>query len=348
MEKYLSRDFYNPSSIYDEGRVVRQALEEARTQVARIVHAGTKDVIFTSGGTESDNLAILGALEEVMKTIPRPHIIVAEHEHSAIIEAARAAERRGAELSIVPVEEIVAQMRDNTALISLSLVNGETGEINPVARIGRAVRASRKARASLPAGRQNAYPLLHVDASQAALTQHINVDTLQADLLTLDAGKIYGPKGAGALIVRPWAHLVPQMVGGGQERGLRSGTENLPGIAGFAEALSLADAQREVLAGQMKELRELFVLHLRDELPEAIVNGGESAAPNIVSVTIPGKLHEYLAVALAEKGVLVSAGSSCRSRKDGGEQEALRFSFGRATSARDIERAVRALGEVLI
>jgi len=340
MEKYFSTEFANPSAIYDAGRAARAALESARLTVARAMHAGTKDVVFTSGGTESDNMAIFGVFEKAKEIIPHPHIIVTEHDHPAILEAACEAERRGAELSVVPVEEVIAHIKENTVLVSLSLCNSETGEIYPVGRIGRAVKEARKKQ-------ETGYPLMHIDASQAAATQAINVDTLGADLLTLDAGKIYGPKGVGALIVRPQAKIYPLLAGGGQERGLRSGTENVPGIVGFAEALRIIDSEREKNVKKMRKLREIFVSLLQREAPEAVINGGETV-PNIISITIPGKLHEYLAIALAEKGICISTGSSCSSSKNEADKEALRFSFGIDTSDKNIMRAIRALKEVLI
>lgn len=347
MEKYFSEEFCNPSAVYEQGMDTRRALEDARTRVARILHAGSKDIIFTSGGTESDNLAILGTFEQAKDAVDHPHIIVLADDHPAILEAAREAERRGALLSIVSAADVVSHITENTVLISLSLCNSETGQIVRAGRIGRAIREARRKN-------ESEYPYLHLDASQAVVTQPVNIDTLQADLLTLDAGKIYGPKGVGALVVRPWAHLRPLLVGGGQERGLRSGTENIPGIIGFAESLSRLEAEREEMVPRFQALKARFIDLLQREVPEAIVNGRSAAAeegetvPNIVSVTIPGKLHEFLAIALAERGVLVSTGSSCSSRKDEDDKEAIRFSFGRDTSQEDIENAVRNLKSVLL
>lgn len=341
MKPYLTEEFYNPSAIYDEGKQVKRALEAAREQIARILHAGTRDVIFTSGGTESDNLAILGTYEYARTKIEHPHIIVLEHEHPAILEAAREAEHRGAEVSIVSPENIVSSIKENTVLISVSLVQSETGEIFRSGKIGREVREYRK-------NRHSEFPYVHLDLSQAALTEPLNVDTLQADLATLDAAKIYGPKGSGVLVVRPWVTLRPLLVGGGQERGLRSGTVNLSASIGFAKALELAESEKTDLKRRLTEIKDHFLERLALEIPHSVVNGGPHTAPHIVSVSIPGALHEFIAVCLAEKGVLVSTGSSCSSQKDEADKEALRFSFGRETTKTHVEHAARILREVLI
>jgi cysteine desulfurase len=341
MEAFYSREFYNPASIYDGGERVRSILESHRTKIARILHAGTKDVIFTSGGTESDNLAILGAYEYAKDKIDRPHIIVTEHEHPAILEAAREAERRGAELSVVKKADIATAIKENTVLISVSLVQGETGEVLHAKDIGRKVREIRKQN-------ESEFPYFHLDASQAALTEDLNVDTLHADLLTLDAAKIYGPKGSGVLVVRPWVKLRPILLGGGQERGLRSGTENVPACVGFAEALSLAHEEKRRNTQHFENLKIAFIDAVQKDIPEAIINGEGRIAPHIVSVTMPGKLHEFIAISLAEKGVSVSTGSSCSSNKEEDDKEAVRFSFGIHTTLREVTLAARILKEILL
>jgi cysteine desulfurase len=341
MKGYYSREFYNPSSIYDEGRKVKDALESARTRIARVLHAGAKDIVFTSGGTESDNLAILGSYEYAKDKIDRPHIIVTKHEHPAILEAAHEAERKGAELSIVERNEIKDAIRENTVLISVSLVQGETGEVIRAKDIGRKVREIRREN-------ESEFPYLHLDASQAVLTEDLNVDTLHADLLTLDAAKIYGPKGSGVLVVRPWVKLRPLLWGGGQERGLRSGTENVSACLGLAEALMLANLEKEANRKHFETLRRAFVELVQYEIPTAIINGEGNVAPHIVSVTLPGKLHEFVAVQLAERRVLVSTGSSCSSEKDEEDKEAIRFSFGIDTTLKEVRDAARILKEILL
>lgn len=340
MEKFLSDEFYNPSAIYAEATKPRQALEEAREVIARAVKAGKKDVVFTSGGTEADNLAILGTFEAAKAHVSKTHIIVCKSDHPAILEAAREVERRGGEVSVVSVEEIVHAIKDTTVLVSLSLCSSETGELVPAARIGRAIREKRKLR-------QSTYPYFHLDASQAIVSESINVDALHADLISLDAGKIEGPKGVGALVVRPGVEVRPILLGGGQERGLRSGTENIPGIVGFAKALELLETERHKNVDRFVQLKTAF-LNTAREIPSIQINGGEEAVPHIVSVTIPGKLHEFLAILLDEHGVMVSTGSACSSRKDEPDKEAMRFSFCRETTKKEVEKAARILREIVL
>jgi cysteine desulfurase len=355
MEEYLDGDFYNPSSIYKEGAGVKNALEEMRKGVARAVHAGGKDVVFTSGGTESDNLAIFGVYEALKEKVSKPHIITLDTEHPAILEAVYESERRGAEITVVETtngmitaEEIMKHVKETTVLVTLSYVNGEVGTILPVGRIVRELRQYKKQNRKKQG---DTYPYLHVDASQALTTMAIHVDTLGADLLTLDSGKIYGPKGVGALIVRPGVEIKAQMLGGGQERGKRSGTENVAGIAGFVKALELLETEREKDIHKITECRDLFIQgveELREKIPEIKINGGEECAPHIVSITIPGKLHEFVAIQLDRKGILVSTGSSCSARKNEEDKEALRFSFGKYTTETKIKTAIRTLKGILL
>ncbi len=350
MEKYFSKDFYNPSAIYGEGAKINAELLELRKRVAKLLHVSQRDIVFTSGGTESDNLAILGVFEATKEKLERPHIITLNTEHSAILETVYEAGKRGAEVTIIETDEegkvnpedIKNALRENTALVTLSYASSEVGTIQHVGKIGRIIREFRKKNGT-------AYPYLHIDASQAINTLSIDPEALNADLVTLDGGKIYGPKGSGVLIVRPGVLIRPQMLGGGQERGLRSGTENMSAIAGIVEALVALDKRREDDAKKFKALRELFVSLLESEIPEAKINGSRgNCLSNIVSITLEGKLHEFLAIKLDKEGVLVSTGSSCSSNKNEEDKEALRFSFDRYTSENDIKSAVRILKSILL
>jgi cysteine desulfurase len=346
MDHAAGRD--NPSAIYEEGRLAKMRLEEARTNVARTLHVQARDIIFTSGGTEADNLAILGVFEAAREHISNPHIIVSNVEHPAILEAAREVERRGAEVTYLETMEggavdahtIENSLRSNTAIVSIMYVNNETGARNPIARIARILRAERTKRG-------NVYPLLHTDASQAALTETLDVSQLGVDLLTLDASKVGAPKGLGLLMVRPNVPIKPILFGGGQERGLRPGTEHVEAIVEFAGRLDTAQSKREGSKERFAILQKLFVDEVRVLVPQAIINTPHDSAPHIVSVSIPNALHEFLAIKLAERGVYVSTGSSCSTRKRVDEKEALRFSFSADTSEKDIRKAVRILSEVV-
>jgi cysteine desulfurase len=354
MQKYFDKDFYNPSAIYAEGVKVNTELLELRKCAAKLLHVSHKDIIFTSGGTESDNLAILGVFEAASASLKlrraSAHIITLNTEHPAILETVYEAQRRGAELTIletdeegkVSPEDIKNALKENTVLVTLSYASSEVGTIQHIGKIGRIIREFRKQN-------DTAYPYLHVDASQAASTIDIDAEALNTDLITLDGGKIYSPKGSGLLIVRPGVTIRPQIVGGGQEKGLRSGTESMSLIGGLVKALEILDKNREEDKERYKLLKELFISELATHVPEAKVNGSRNnSLENIVSITTEGKLHEFLAIKLDKEGVMVSTGSSCSSRKNEEDKEALRFSFGRKTTESDIKTTIRKLKSVLL
>ena len=254
MGRFFSRDFYNPSAIYEEGVAVKGAIEEYRAQIAKSVGSGSKEVIFTSSGTESDNLAILGVAEASLEYTNKPHIIVSAIEHAAVMQAAHEVVRRGGELSILPVDEegvvsveaLKKLLKKNTILVSVGLANSEIGTVQPLAKIGRIIREERKERGST-------YPLLHTDASAAPSYVPINLESLQCDLVSLDGAKVYGPKGIGILAHRRGISLHPIIFGGSQERGARGGTLNPPLIAGCAHALTIAARDRDVEAKRAHE-----------------------------------------------------------------------------------------------
>lgn len=330
----------NPSGIHKEGRDARIKVSEARDKFAKALGVQSRDIIFTSSGTESDNLAILGVFEEAKKRgVEHPHIIVGEREHPAVLESALEAKRRGGELTIS--NEPLKHLKPNTVLVSMMYVNNETGEINPIPKIARALREERR-----KAGTQ--YPYLHTDASQALSTLPVFVSTLGVDLLTLDTSKFGGPKGCGVLVVRPPVTLHPLIFGGGQERGLRSGTENVSAIVASRDALENALSTRDKESSRLRAIQKLFIRLLEEGFPNAVINTKEDSVPNIVSVSFPGFLHEFLAVKLDEESVAVSTGSSCSSLKDEADKEALRFSFGRDTRESDIKEVIRILKKVVI
>lgn len=365
MEKYWSHSFHNPSALYREGVEVKGKLEEYRTRVARILGVGKKDIVFTSGGTESDNLAIIGVFE-FYKDLPRargkkPHMIISSIEHPAVVEAAREVERRGGEVTVVGVdgeglvspEEVVKLIRPETFLVSIMLANNEIGTVEPISKIGRLIREEKKKRERNETGGN--YPYFHTDASQAANYLTLNVESLNVDLLTLDSSKFYGPKGAGVLVVRPSVSIRPITWGGGQEGGLRSGTENLALISGFCIALEIAIRDREKEVARLRSLKDHFIKKIIKNVPQALINGSDQySLPNIVNVSVPDVLSEMLLLALDQGGVIASVGSACSGidREDGSpvlraigkselDQSTLRFSFGRNTSISDIDQTLK-------
>ena len=338
----------NPSAIYREGVEAKNKLENARTKIARILGVQTKDIVFTSGGTESNNLALLGVFEACRPATLTPHFIISSLEHSAITECAKEIIRRGGEVTVVSADEqgrinpqdVLKNIKPNTVLVSIIYASNEIGTVQPISKIGRLIREYRKEK-------EINFPYLHTDASQAGNYLDLNVESLRVDLLTLDASKINGLKGAGLLVVRPNVVLHPIIFGGGQEKGLRSGTENVRVIAGFAEAFELAQNSRVQESERLVKLRNYFVEEISKSFPEAIINGdlGETL-PNMVSVTFPGQLAEFMAIKLDQKGVMVSVGSSCNSNKREVEKEAIRFSFGQKTTRKDLEKTIYILKKI--
>lgn len=361
MEKYWAEDFYNPSAIYNEGKKIKGELLEWRTRAARVLEVSARDIVFTGSGTESDNLAILGAFEGARGKIETPHIIVSSIEHPGIKEAVREVERRGGEVTTISVDEkglvspqtILKEIKPNTILVSLMLANNEIGTIEPVSKVARMIREWRKENNSV-------FPYIHTDASQAANFLRVSVPSLGVDMLTLDASKIYGPKGIGLLVVRPPVYLHPVIGGGGQERGLRSGTENLALISGFVRALEIADRDREAESLRLNKLKKIFLDKLQKLFPEVVINTPLESLPNIISISFPGALAEFIVIKLDQKGIMLSTGSACGNlnNKDAEstivaigrgdlKDSTLRFSFGRKTTTRDLSFTLKILEKIM-
>ena len=321
----------NPSAIYKEGVEARKKLEDARRRVAKILACQSRDVIFTSGGTESDNLAVLGVFEANKDKVKNPHIVISNQEHPAVLESAREAEKRGAKLSVLPVEKIPKAIKANTILISAAYGVSETGAIQDVAKVARAVKEFRRQK-------NTPYPYFHTDATQAFEFSPCDIGRLGVDLLTI--GNVF--------VVRPNVAIKPIIFGGGQERGLRSGTENVAVITATADEFELVEQIRAREASRLEQLKEIFLTEMNKHFPNAVINTPEESLPNIVSVSFPNQLHEFLAIQLDEMGICVSTGSSCDTNKDESDKEALRFSFGRETTVGDIEASVSALRKIVL
>ncbi len=257
MKPYFLEEYGNPSSFHTLGMHAKDAVTEAREQIASLIGAHEDEVLFTSGGTESNMMALAGVIQYHGKDI-LPHVITSSIEHHAILEPLMVYSRKKQiELTIldvdrtgmVAVKDVVEAMKATTVLVSIMTANNEIGTIQPIGDIGREILKWRKEHSTI-------YPLLHSDACQAAAYLDLNVEKSHVDLLTVNAGKIYGPKGVGMLFVRRGVKLAPFLIGGGQQRGLRSGTENVPGIVGFAKALSLVCERREEESARLIGLRD--------------------------------------------------------------------------------------------
>jgi cysteine desulfurase len=308
MVRYLQIDWGNPSSIYYEGREARKALDAARRTVAGLLGAKPNEIIFTSGGSEGDNTAIRGVA--VASQQRGRHVITTAIEHHAVLHAVEQLEREGFEATYLPVdgegfvdpEDLRRAIRPDTTLVSIMYANNEVGTIEPLRELVEVTKA---------ADHRIAF---HTDAVQAAGVLDINVDTLGVDLLTLTAHKAYGPKGAGALYVRSRTPFLGQVVGGGQERNRRAGTENLAGAIGLAKALQLAYEEREQRNAHMRELRDFLWAELPLRLKGVRLTGPralDKRLPGSYSCCIEGVEGEAVLIQLDLNGISASSGSAC-------------------------------------
>jgi cysteine desulfurase len=370
MRPWLESEFGNPSSLHREGMSAAAALSAAREKVARLLDAHADEIIFTSGGTEGDNLALFGVARALLsrKKLAAPgHIITSAIEHRAVLEAGARLEAEGWRLTYLPVDRnglvdldaFKDALSSDTVLVSIMYANNEIGTIEPVREIAKILRAFRKKRAAADPYAEH-WPYFHTDACQAPRFLPLSVEKLGVDLMTLNGSKIYGPKGTGCLYARRNIFIEPQLVGGGQERGSRSGTENVPGIVGFAEALSIAVAEREEESGRLEALRDRFAALLA-KLPGVSLNGHPTERlPNIVSATFAGLLGELSVLSLDARGIAASTGSACSAHhRDDAHvimslghdrayaDETIRFSLARETTEKDLAETVKAVSEIL-
>ena len=307
MMTYYTEKYGNPSSVHSFGREAKQALEEARTQVAELIGATPQEVIFTSGGTEADNLAIIGSVETLRKK--GNHIITTAIEHHAVLETCEYLAKNGFELTVIPVDEegmisvedIRKAIRADTILLSVMHANNEVGSIQPIAEIGKLAKEHGIT--------------FHVDAVQSLGKLPIDVNEMNVDLLTVSGHKIYGPKGVGALYIRKGLRVVPLVHGGGQEKKRRSGTENTPGIIGFGKACQLAGQRMAEDALHETKLRDKLMNGILQRIDHVKVNGpsGEKRLPNNVNVSIRFVEGESLLLSLDMLGIAASSGSACTS-----------------------------------
>lgn len=357
MQPYLTEWFYNPSAQYDAARKVKQDLEDARAAIAHWVGARPNELTFTAGGTEANNLAING----VMSQYPGANVVVSSIEHDSIL---RSAEQYPSRLVAVQpdgridLKSLKASIDDHTVLVSVQYVNNELGTVQPlkdVARVVQDVRSKRRANGiDLPI-------YMHTDACQASGYLDIHASRLGADMITINASKIYGPKQIGALFVKAGIVLQAQILGGGQERGKRSGTENVAGSIGFATALTMAQEGRHKESERLRNIQQEFMTQLEQKIPTIVINGSKKyRTPNNVHVTIPGQDNERLMMQLDNEGIIVAVGSACSASNDepshvltaigltdAEAQASLRFTMGRSTTTEAITRVVDVLAKLV-
>ncbi len=307
MQPYLTDQFYNPSSPYAPAIRVRHDYETAKAEIAAVLGVKPDELVMTAGATESINLII---------TSVSGHVVTSSIEHQAVLAAAATHEHTfvqpDANGSINP-ESITQALRPDTVLVSIALANNELGTIQSLKDIAMALEAERERRRIA----HEPMPLyFHTDASQCAGLLDLHVSRLGVDALTLNAGKVYGPKQVGLLWAANYVRLQPVVVGGGQERGIRSGTENVAGTIGFAKALTVADQHRKAEAARLHQLRDTLRARLEQAFPWAVISGNpKKQLPNFLHISFPGLDAERLLFALETMGVLVATGSACAANK---------------------------------
>ena len=312
MTPYFTELFGNPSSIHTVGQEARYALDEARERVARVLNCRPRDVVFTSGGTESDNAAIVGGATALQET--GNHIITSSVEHHAVLHTAQHLESQGFEVTYLPVdsngmvqpEAVQRAITDKTTLVSIMYANNEIGVVNPIPEIAQVIKQR--------AADLSRTILFHSDAVQAAGYLDLDVRMLGVDLLSLSGHKFHGPKGTGVLFIRRGAPFLPYLLGGGQERERRSGTENIPGIVGLSVALEAANARREETGRHCAELRDRIVAEVLERVPGSRLNGHPTRRlPNNANFSFPGVEGEPILLGLDMAGIAASSGSACSS-----------------------------------
>ncbi len=355
MVKIMCEDYGNPSSMHNKGVESEKYIRYAKETLAKILKVSEKEIFFTSGGTESDNLAIIGCAMANHRA--GKHMITTVIEHPAVLQTFAYLEKQGFQVTYLPVdrngriqiEDLRRAIRPDTILVSIMHTNNEIGALQPIAEAGVLIK------------KINPRILFHVDAVQGFGKFRIYPKKMNVDLMSVSSHKIHGPKGVGFLYVGEKVKIHPTVYGGGQQRGMRSGTENVPGVAGMARAADLMYARLEEDVERLYALKKRFIAGL-EKLEDVKINGltGQDSAPHIVSVSVRGIRSEVLLHALEDRGIYVSAGSACASNKPqvsatlkaiGVEKDLLdstiRFSFSVFTTEEDIDYTLTALGEMV-
>ena len=368
MDPWWTENFGNAGGLYEEGRRAKEALQNSREVIAKLIGARTEEIIFTSGGTEADNLAIFGVARKLEAELPfgssasKPHIITTTFEHHAVLHPCQQLEKEGFEVSYLDVgkdgvvnpEDVRKALRPETILVSIMYANNEIGTIQPIYEIGKIIREFR-------AQNKSQLPYFHTDACQAAGYLDLNVNNLGVDLMSVNASKIYGPKGVGFLYKRAGVKIKPQILGGGQEGRMRSGTEAIPLVVGMAEAFKIAQKEREEESGRLIPLRDYFISEILKRIPKVVLNGHPAnRLPNNINVSILDIEGEALILYLDAEGISISTGSACTSESLDPSHvilalgkpyefahSSMRFTLGRSTTKEDLDYVLEKLPKVV-
>lgn len=360
--------FGNPSALHKDGLKAKNALEEARTQVARVFDVHQDEIIFCGSGTESDNMALHGVVEGYLlnsddKT-KNPHVVISAIEHSALIEPVKFLRSSGVNVTIIPVDkegivsakDVKDALTNDTIFVSVMYANNEIGTIQPISEIAKAIRYFKKHNALV-----GPYPIFHTDATQAINYLPLRVPPLGVDMLTCNGSKIYGPKGVGLLHKKRGIPFSGLMKGGNQESGFRPGTENIPGILGLAHALTLVEKYKAKEVKRLITLRDYLITQIQKEFPGAELNGHSLLRlPNNINFTFHGIESDALVIGLDAKGVRVSSKSACKagdehtshvimalSKEIRPEDGSIRITLGRQTEKKDLVYCIKALRDVV-
>ena len=353
MLPFFMSQFGNPSGVHAFGRETRKAVEQARRRTAGLLGADSREIVFTSGGSESNNLAIKGAAYSLRTK--GNHIVTSKIEHPSVLNTCRWLEKQGFRVTYLPVdscgtvspEDVREAICPDTVLVSIMTANNEIGTVQPVSEVGKICR--------------DKGVVFHSDAVQAAGMLKTDVRAMNVDLLSLSAHKFHGPKGTGALYVRKGTKLEAVIHGGEQERGLRAGTENVPGIVGLGKAAEIAGSEMKKNTAQIRELRDLLIQRIQEKVPDAFLNGHPvNRLPNNCHFSFSGIESEALLLRLDLAGISVSSGSACTSGsmepshvlqaiglKDEVLRSGIRMTLGKETTREEIERTAQILPEIV-
>lgn len=361
IKPFMVEYFFNPSASYTAGQQIKKMIKNIRTNIGKIFQVKENEIIFTQGGTESINLALIGLIKKVRKVEDFiPHVIISSIEHPAVNECIDYIKTLGVEVDYVPVltkgivdvQLFEKMINERTVLVSIIGASNETGVTQPIHKISSIVKKYKNSQ-----GRTlNQYPFIHSDVSQLVLTKDSSITKLGVDMLTVDGSKIYAPKMSGILIKKQHVEIEPILFGGGQEFGLRSGTESVSSIVALDTALQLIQEKRERDGEHFSSLKKYFIESLSKTDISYEINGEGDIVPNILNICIPGLNSDFAIIQMDEYGVNCSAMTSCAGSKGILKSDVLmamnkpscagssiRFSFGRSTSTGDIKKAIKAL-----
>jgi len=382
MDPYWEKVYGNPSGIYEEGRRAKEALEGARREVASFINSSSDEIIFTGGGTESNNLAIFGVAETIKELVYsrtgakgnstgakfseglKLHIITTKIEHKSVLVSCLELEKRGFDITylkpdengLIDPKELKAALKPETILVSVIYANNEIGVIQPIKDMAKIIKDFRKKSKGVESG-----PYFHIDACQASGYLDMNVNNLGVDLMSANGSKVYGPKGIGFLYKKKGIKLKPVIYGGGQEKGLRSGTENIPAIIGLAHALKIIKEDKGKEVKRISKLRDDLLSGLMKNVPRVFLNGHKTKRlANNLNISVLGVEGESVVLYMDALGVAISTGSACNSsdlepshvvNALGKPVEyahgSLRFSLGRYTSKEDINYVIKIFPDII-